>query len=250
MASRGLPGFLRRSIRSAGEESDASEETERFDEDDRAADTDGVVEQDRHASSQPTEQTLPTSTTEQHKPSASGSNGINNSSERSEGSRNVADLAMSGPKNSTTTSLLSDSWHEVSPPTAQSEESTDKKKSYREGQFEKILSSDVVNMEELRKLAWNGIPHCYRATVWKILLGYLPTNAARREQALQRKRAEYVDAIAQHYDIDDDSRTLQEQETLRQVLVDVPRTQPNVPLFRNDRIKRILSRLLYIWACR
>ena len=58
--------------------------------------------------------------------------------------------------------------------------------------------------------------------VWKLLLGYLPTNQARRTQTLERKRAEYKDAMAQHYDIDDNSRTLQEQETLRQVLVDVP----------------------------
>lgn len=82
------------------------------------------------------------------------------------------------------------------------------------------------------------------------MLGYLPTNQSRRIQTLERKRAEYKDAIAQHYDIDDDSRTLQEQETLRQVLVDVPRTAPEIQLFRNERIKRALARLLYIWAMR
>lgn len=90
----------------------------------------------------------------------------------------------------------------------------------------------------------------YRGMAWKILLGYLPTNASRRNNTLKRKRAEYKDAIAQHYDIDDNSRMLQEQETLRQVLVDVPRTAPEIPLFRNERIKRILGRLLYIWAMR
>lgn len=67
---------------------------------------------------------------------------------------------------------------------------------------------------------------------------------------MQKKRAEYKDAISQHYDIDDNSRTLQEQEVLRQVLVDVPRTAPSVQLFRNDKIKRLLARLLYIWAMR
>jgi len=85
---------------------------------------------------------------------------------------------------------------------------------------------------------------------WKILLGYLPTNAMRRQQTLKRKRAEYKEAIRQHYYIDDNSRTIQEQETLRQVLVDVPRTAPNYPLFRNERIKRALSRVLYTWAIR
>jgi TBC1 domain family member 2 len=123
-------------------------------------------------------------------------------------------------------------------------------KSFKELQFEKLLSVEIVNITELRKLAWNGIPYAYRPLVWKLLLGYIPTNASRREQTLRRKRSEYRDAMAQHYDIDDDTRTTQEQETLRQVLVDVPRTQPDIPLFRNKRIQRILSRLLYIWAMR
>ena len=135
-------------------------------------------------------------------------------------------------------------------------------KSYREIQFEKVLgthnengdenknNNHVVKMSELRKIAWNGVPPQYRGTCWKILLGYLPTNAMRRQQTLERKRAEYKDAIQQHYYIDDNSRTTQEQETLRQVLVDVPRTAPDIPLFRNEKIKRALSRLLYIWAMR
>lgn len=82
------------------------------------------------------------------------------------------------------------------------------------------------------------------------MLGYVPVNSTRRTQTLDRKRAEYCDAIAQHYDIDDDTRTLQEQETLRQVLVDVPRTAPEVGLFRDARIRKSLARLLYIWAMR
>lgn len=82
------------------------------------------------------------------------------------------------------------------------------------------------------------------------MLGYIPTNASRRQQTWERKRAEYKDTIAQHYDIDDDSRTVQEQETLRQVLVDVPRTAPDVPLFRNEKVRRALARLLFIWAMR
>ena len=125
-----------------------------------------------------------------------------------------------------------------------------RQKTYREVQFDKVMSASVVNMEELRKLSWNGVPPSHRALAWKILLGYVPTNQSRRNGSLQRKRAEYRDAIAQHYDIDDNDRTVQEQETLRQVLVDVPRTAPEIPLFRNDRIRRLLSRLLYIWAMR
>jgi hypothetical protein len=145
-------------------------------------------------------------------------------------------------------SHLTDSLRKLSSPFT--EEPSFQPKTYKEMQYERTLEASVVNLTDLRKLTWNGIPFQHRATSWKLLLGYLPTNAARREQTLRRRRNEYRDAIAQHYDIDDDSRTLQEQETLRQVLVDVPRTAPSVPLFRNERIKRILNRLLYVWAMR
>jgi hypothetical protein len=36
--------------------------------------------------------------------------------------------------------------------------SMERKYSYRETQFEKVISNDVVKMVELRKLSWNGIP--------------------------------------------------------------------------------------------
>lgn len=122
--------------------------------------------------------------------------------------------------------------------------------SYKDRQFDATIQADIVNMADLKRHGWNGIASEHRPMAWKLLLGYLPTNSARRPQTLLRKRSEYKDAIAQHYDIDDDTRTMQEQETLRQVLVDVPRTAPDVKLFRDDRIRKALSRLLYIWACR
>ena len=123
-------------------------------------------------------------------------------------------------------------------------------KSYKEIQFESILANPIIPIRELRKLAWNGIPPHHRPIIWKILLGYLPANTSRHATTLVRRRKEYKDAMKQHYDIPDDSRTNSEQETLRQVLVDVPRTMPEVLLFHNDRVRRCLSRLLYIWAMR
>ena len=188
--------------------------------------------------------------------------------------------------NSTDNNHLSESWQEAIPSgaTYTTTDSTGApsllannnnnsiKKTYREQQYAKILSMDVIQMYELRALAWNGIPIQYRAMVWKLLLGYVPTNGARREITIQRKRYEYQEAIVQYYnenDNDDEDydasnnnsnrkttqtmshhRTVQEQETLRQVLVDVPRTQPQIPLFRNQRIQQSLSRILYIWAIR
>lgn len=244
MASRGLPGFLRRSIRPVEYEEEDNEDNSVAEEETNgnSPESDEKARTDTESSLEQQESTREERVASPALPeiklrglsTASHGESLENSSERDESSNSA--------------STQTDSWQEV--PASVPEESPLPQKSYREIQFEKVLQADVVNMAELRKLAWNGIPFIYRAQVWKILLGYLPTNAARREQTLQRKRAEYRDAMAQHYDIDDDSRTLQEQETLRQVLVDVPRTQPDVPLFRNDRIKRVLSRLLYIWAMR
>lgn len=126
----------------------------------------------------------------------------------------------------------------------------EKKKTYREISFDKVLSKPVVNLNELRKLCWNGIPDEHRPIAWKILLGYLPTNSSRRSAVLQRKRSEYKDAVSKHYSIDDNARSKHEQETLRQVLVDVPRTAPGIGLFSDPDVRLRLGRLLYTWAAR
>lgn len=142
-----------------------------------------------------------------------------------------------------------------------SNNTTTQPKTYKELEFDKLvypstnntnssMGSTLLNISDLRRLAWNGIPSYHRPLIWKILLGYLPTNSSRRLTTLKRKRSEYKDAIAQHYDIPDHSRTSSEQETLRQVLVDVPRTAPDVALFRNEMVRSSLTRLLYIWAMR
>jgi TBC1 domain family member 2 len=255
----GLPGFLRRSLRLEYDEEDETEGSPNEEDD-------SSLVEDERSSDTASEAEVPDPSAEHGNDhvyqAAAISNNKNNSNTRTMANQSLeqtATLTNSSERDETNNSLdlssnsathqskLTESWQEI--PSAQ-QESQLQIKTYRENQFEKVLNADVINMAELRKLAWNGIPCAYRAQVWKILLGYLPTNAARRQQTLQRKRAEYRDAIAQHYDMDDDARTVQEQETLRQVLVDVPRTQPEIPLFRNDRVKRVLSRLLYIWAMR
>jgi TBC1 domain family member 2 len=245
MSSRGLPGFLRRSLRKHVPEED-EDETE-----DGGVESNsiGIKKVEELSSDLFTNPILPTMNASVSLHSATTGNTtttalqlLTNQSENSETTNKNSEVSS----NRFVPPL--ESWYGTAP--ASKQESQSIRKPYRETQFDKVLTAEVVNVSELRKLSWNGVPGVHRAQVWKLLLGYLPTNAARREQAVTRKRLEYREAIAQHYDIDDDSRTVQEQETLRQVLVDVPRTQPEIPLFRNDRIKRCLARLLYIWAMR
>lgn len=47
--------------------------------------------------------------------------------------------------------------------------------------------------------------------------GYAPTNSDRREGVLRRKRLEYLDSVAQYYDIPDTERSDDEINMLRQV---------------------------------
>ena len=59
------------------------------------------------------------------------------------------------------------------------------RKPYRIGQFDQILDSENIDLTQLRKLSWNGVPAELRPTVWQMMLGYVPTNKARREVALE-----------------------------------------------------------------
>ncbi|KAG7338761.1 Rab-GTPase-TBC domain containing protein [Nitzschia inconspicua] len=277
MSSRGLPGFLRRSRRWNDFEDEDDDAADNEADNDNKGDEKEDLDQDANqrqcqelsGSNEPSH--LLNASLQFLQPSAptgpstgdiapSNNNSISSSSkdhpnEDQTPADDITDkqtddqsLSTIGDYDPTTGENLS--FRSMTAPPSTSVGRSSSKVGYRELQFEKLLSHNVVKLSELRKIGWNGIPCQYRGMVWKILLGYLPANASRRQQTLERKRAEYKEAIRQHYDIDDDSRTLQEQETLRQVLVDVPRTAPDVPLFRNEKIKRSLARLLYTWAMR
>lgn len=121
---------------------------------------------------------------------------------------------------------------------------------YKLSQYENILQADIVDLEELRKLSWNGVPSKYRSQVWQMLLGYLPTNKSRRQPALLRKRRLYQELITSYYNVSDDERTPTELETLRQILKDIPRTCPDSPFFQQEPIQRCMERILYLWSIR
>ncbi|KAL0413784.1 UNVERIFIED_CONTAM: hypothetical protein Sradi_1580100 [Sesamum radiatum] len=113
--------------------------------------------------------------------------------------------------------------------------------------FTKELSRTNVVLEKLRELAWSGVPPYLRPNVWRLLLGYAPSNSDRREGVLRRKRLEYLDCVAQHYDIPDTERTDEEINMLRQIAVDCPRTVPDVSFFQQVEVQKSLERILYIW---
>lgn len=129
-----------------------------------------------------------------------------------------------------------------------------------------LLQEPVMNIEAVKKLSWAGLPSCGRAPVWKILLGYLPPNSSRRKDTLERRRREYREAVEQHY-IPPTEKEIQpraqwqnahtynrvgnqEDVTMRQISIDLPRTCPDQALFHIPEVRLALQRILYVWATR
>uniref|UniRef100_A0A3Q3WXB8 Rab-GAP TBC domain-containing protein n=1 Tax=Mola mola TaxID=94237 RepID=A0A3Q3WXB8_MOLML len=94
---------------------------------------------------------------------------------------------------------------------------------------------------------WSGIPREVRPITWRLLSGYLPANKERRELVLKRKRDEYFGFIEQYYH----SRTDEHyKDTYRQIHIDIPRTNPLIPLFQQPVVQEVFERILFIWAIR
>lgn len=161
-------------------------------------------------------------------------------------SRSNLDASSSASQTKSSTSNSEHTSNEVQKPSIGSR-ATD---SARLMKFTKELSATTVILEKLRELSWNGIPSYLRPNIWRLLLGYAPPNSDRREGVLRRKRLDYLDCVAQYYDIPDFERTDEEINMLRQIAVDCPRTVPDVSFFQQAQVQKSLERILYIWAIR
>ncbi|XP_064417568.1 TBC1 domain family member 22A isoform X2 [Latimeria chalumnae] len=121
------------------------------------------------------------------------------------------------------------------------------REAFRLDKFKQLLAGPNTDLDELRKLSWSGIPKQVRPITWKLLSGYLPANIERREIILHRKREEYFGFIEQYYDSRNDEN---HQDTYRQIHIDIPRTNPLIPLFQQASVQEIFERILFIWAIR
>lgn len=113
--------------------------------------------------------------------------------------------------------------------------------------FQQILDSSPINLSELEKISWKGIPKMYRAVCWKLLSDYLPLKKELQEKTIEQKRNAYWESVTECYspnflDLN--------HETLRQILNDIPRMNPLIPIFQNDIVQNIFQRVLYVWAVR
>ncbi|KAG5671738.1 hypothetical protein PVAND_001918 [Polypedilum vanderplanki] len=114
--------------------------------------------------------------------------------------------------------------------------------------FSAILEADLLNLKALKELSWSGAPRKMRAVVWRLLSGYLPTSLERRNSVLERKRIDYHNLVKQYFYVE--SRDEAQQDTFRQIHIDVPRMNPHVPLFQQKLVQEMFERILFIWAIR
>ncbi|RCV28658.1 hypothetical protein SETIT_5G421000v2 [Setaria italica] len=91
------------------------------------------------------------------------------------------------------------------------------------------LSKKVIDLDELRMLAAQGVPDAagVRSTVWKLLLGYLPNDRSLWEQELAKKRSQYAA-------FQDEFLSNPYSEIMEQIDRDVKRTHPDMHFFCGD----------------
>lgn len=114
--------------------------------------------------------------------------------------------------------------------------------------FKALLDDPQLNLRDLREVSWSGIPKKMRAVTWRLLSGYLPTALERRNSILEHKRLNYSNLVEQYFRVE--SRDEAQQETFRQIHIDMPRMNPHIRLFQQTLVQEMFERILFIWAIR
>eukprot|EP00127_Corallochytrium_limacisporum_P003414 Clim_evm42s149 gene=Clim_evmTU42s149 len=113
--------------------------------------------------------------------------------------------------------------------------------------FMKMLNSPQVDIVELRKISWSGVPAQIRHEVWQLLCGYLPAGRDRRQQTLERKRKEYHALVERYYN---ETTQKQNPKIFHQITIDAPRTAPEIESIQHPVVQELLKRILFVWAIR
>lgn len=114
--------------------------------------------------------------------------------------------------------------------------------------FKTLHEDPQLNLRALKELSWSGIPKKMRAITWRLLSGYLPTSLERRNSILEHKRLNYLNLVEQYFKVE--SRDEAQQDTFRQIHIDMPRMNPHIQLFQQTLVQEMFERILFIWAIR
>lgn len=139
--------------------------------------------------------------------------------------------------------------------------------------FRQELRSNTINLTDVSKLAYEGVPDKYglRPLVWKLLLAYLPVDTATWPALLTKKRQDYV-AFCEELLLDpkkfpdpqndhplnqhEDSSWhayFRDAEMMEQIDRDVMRTHPDMHFFSGDgelskKHREEMKRALFVYA--
>ncbi|KAL1129693.1 hypothetical protein AAG570_012637 [Ranatra chinensis] len=117
--------------------------------------------------------------------------------------------------------------------------------------FQNLLTAPFLNLEDLQKLSFPGIPFPIKADAWRLLShfslqGYAPPSLTLRNETLNQKRLDYWNFVKEYYD--SESRDETYQGTYRQIHIDIPRMSPTIGLFRQKIVQEMFERILFIWS--
>eukprot|EP00775_Hariotina_reticulata_P013965 gene13965-14079_t len=136
----------------------------------------------------------------------------------------------------------------------------------RVSRFKQELLASRINLHELRRLAFQGIPDKdgLRAMTWKLLLGYLPPDPSEWDEVLARKRTEYLlfcqlkTAVPEDHPLSLQSTSkwhtyFKDSEIMEQIDRDVMRTHPDMHFFSGDSVeaeqhRKEMKRCLFMYA--
>lgn len=65
--------------------------------------------------------------------------------------------------------------------------------------FRSILAKNPINLDDLQKASWKGIPKTFRPICWKLLSDYLPLKCELQEKTIEQKRQAYWESVSEHY---------------------------------------------------
>jgi len=123
------------------------------------------------------------------------------------------------------------------------------------------ILTPVLSIADFRTLCWLGIPPRLRPMAWKLLLEYLPRNAKIRHEIQAQRLRDYkffcdeyfpsiIRSATKYEDIRNNLNLTEAQyKVIKQIFKDVPRMN-NGKLISNDRVQKLMIRVLYLWALR
>jgi len=111
-----------------------------------------------------------------------------------------------------------------------------------------LLGAPIVDLAQLRQACWGGVPMDMRPMCWQLLLGLLPPDSAKWATTAGARRRKYWDLLQRYERAERSEGTEEEAVLARQIAIDIPRTATDLPFFSQGRVRRSLTRLLYLRA--